>query len=414
MSERKKYKLKDLQKKIIGGGTPSKEISDYWNGDINWASVKDIKDDMYFLYDTEDKITSDGLNRSSSNLIPKNSILLATRIGVGKCCINKIDTAINQDLKAIHCNNDLCHSYYLLYLLKTLKDYFELIGHGTTVKGIRLEQLLDIEFFIPDVLTQKKIAGVLVVYDELIENNTRRIKILEEMAQSLYREWFVNFKFPGHEKVKLVDSPLGMIPEGWEVKNLGQVALFQNNTTDAGEHLSDCVYLPIECIPRKSLAIGETQSWKEAQSSLHLFDSGDILFGAMRPYFHKVVIAPFKGVTRKTCFVFKSLLPEYHAFTALTLFQESTVSFANAHSKGSTIPYAAWSQSMDSMPVIFPSKLQANQFQDAVGPMLDRIGKMFFQNTNLRQTRDLLLPRLISGELDVSGLDIDTSILDLQ
>jgi type I restriction enzyme, S subunit len=226
------------------------------------------------------------------------------------------------------------------------------------------------------------------------------------MAQNLYREWFVKFRFPGHEKVRFVDSPLGMIPEGWEVKRLDQVASFQNNGTVAGEHLRNRVYLPIDCIPRKSLAISETNLWSEAQSSLHLFDSGDILFGAMRPYFHKVVVAPFKGVTRKTCFVFKSRLPEYHAFTALTLFQESTVSFANAHTKGATIPYAVWPNAMDGMLVVVPPIQQAKQFQNAIGPMITKIGTIFFQNTNLRRTRDMLLPKLISGEVDVSDLDI--------
>ena len=253
---------------------------------------------------------------------------------------------------------------------------------------------------------QRKIAAILSAYDDLIENNLRRIKILEEMAQNLYREWFVKFRFPGHQHARFIDSPLGRIPKGWEVKRLDQVVIFQNNGTEAGEHLRERVYLPIDCIPRKSLAISETNSWTEAQSSLHLFDEGDILFGAMRPYFHKVIVAPFKGVTRKTCFVFKSAFPEYHAFAALTLFQESTVSFANAHSKGATIPYAVWPHSMDGMPVVVPSIEKARKFEDAIGPMIDRIGNMFFQNTALRRTRDLLLPRLISGEVDVSELDI--------
>lgn len=269
-----------------------------------------------------------------------------------------------------------------------------------------LKSIVDLEVPSPPLPTQRKIAAILSAYDDLIENNLRRIKILEGMAQNLYREWFVKFRFPGHQKARFTDSPLGRIPEGWKVKRLDQVALFQNNGTDAGEHLRDRVYLPIDCIPRRSLAITEIKLWKEAQSSLHLFDERDILFGAMRPYFHKVVVVPFKGVTRKTCFVFKSVLPEYHAFTALTLFQDSTVSFANAHSKGATIPYAVWPQSMDGMPVVVPSIEQAKRFEHAVGPMITRIGTMFFQNTSLHSTRDLLLPKLISGEVDVSELEI--------
>jgi len=281
------------------------------------------------------------------------------------------------------------------------------LAGGGTFPNLTQDTIRNFEIPFPE--HRRKIAAILSAYDDLIENNLRRIKILEEMAQNLYREWFVKFRFPGHQHVRFIDSPLGRIPEGWEVKRLDQVALFQNNGTDAGEHLSDHVYMPIDCISKRSLAICEIKSWKEAQSSLHLFDEGDILFGAMRPYFHKVVVAPFKGVTRKTCFVFKSVLPECHAFTALTLFQDSTVSFANSHSKGATIPYAVWPQSMDGMPVVFPSIKLVKRFEDAVGPMIARIGTMFFQNTNLRRTRDLLLPKLISGEVDVSELDIAIS-----
>jgi type I restriction enzyme S subunit len=277
---------------------------------------------------------------------------------------------------------------------------------GSAQPQIPITDLRQVSVPVPPLPTQRKIAAILSAYDDLIENNLRRIKILEGMAQNLYREWFVKFRFPGHQHARFVDSSLGRIPEGWVVKRLDQVVLFQNKGTAAGEHLSDRVYLPIDCIPRKSLAISEINTWREAQSSLHLFDEGDILFGAMRPYFHKVVVAPFKGVTRKTCFVFKSWLPEYHAFAALTLFQDSTVSFANAHSKGATIPYAVWPQSMDCMPVIVPANEQAKRFEDAVGPMIARIGTMFFQNTTLRRTRDLLLPKLISGDVDVSELEI--------
>ena len=193
------------------------------------------------------------------------------------------------------------------------------------------------------------------------------------------------------------------------MKRLDQVVIFQNNATRAGEHLNDRVYLPIDCIPRRSWTLGDTKSWKDAQSSLHLFEEGDILFGAMRPYFHKVVVAPFKGVTRRTCFVLRSASPEYHAFAALTLFQGATVSFANAHSKGATIPYAVWPDSMDGLPVVAPSIEIARMFEEAVGPMIGRTKTMFFQNAALRRTRDLLLPRLISGEVDVSELDIAVS-----
>ena len=182
----------------------------------------------------------------------------------------------------------ICDTLYFYYAAQGRVNLSDYKGHHPLFRQAYIP--------IPSLPTQHKIAAILSAYDDVIENNQRRIKILEEMAQNLYREWFVKFRFPGHQQARFVDSPLGPIPEGWEVKRLDQVVLFQNNGTKAGKHLSDRVYLPIDCIPRKSLSISEVKSWEEAQSSLHLFDAGDILFGAMRPYFHKVVVAPLEGV----------------------------------------------------------------------------------------------------------------------
>ena len=396
----------EVLEKIVGGGTPSKQRPDYWDGSIPWASVKDMADGQYKLANTKDSITIEGLNNSASNLIPSGNVIISTRMGLGRVYINKVDMAINQDLKALFPKKDV-NNKYLLWYMASIANKIQAIGSGTTVKGIRVEQLKSLEFIKPPINTQNKIAAILSAYDDLIENNLRRIKILEEMAQNLYREWFVNFRFPGHENTRFVDSPLGKIPEGWEVKCLKDLLIFKNKGTKAGEHLNNLAYLPIDLLPRKSLAISEVKPWEEAKSSLHLFEEGDFLFGAMRPYFHKVAEAPFNGVTRKTCFVFASKNPQYRAFALLTLFQESTVAYANAHSKGATIPYAVWSNAMDNMQFAMPPEKYAVMFENTVGSMISRIKMTYHLNKNLRQTRDLLLPKLISGELDVSGIDIE-------
>jgi type I restriction enzyme, S subunit len=300
---------------------------------------------------------------------------------------------------------------FLYYLFNTRNVRSQIRGSatGTKVRHTSPTRIGDVKVTIPNVSTQRKIASTLSAYDELIKNNTRRITILEVMAQALYQEWFVNFHFPGHENINLVDSPLGQIPLGWVVNRLDEVVIYQSNGTKAGEHLNDRVYLPIDCLTRRSLAVHNVKSWEEAKSSLHLFDEGDILFGAMRPYFHKVVVAPFNGVTRKTCFVFKPKLDNGHAFATLTLFQESTIAFANAHSRGSTIPYAVWKQGMDGMHVVSPPSGILKHFEQIVQPMLDNICLMYKRNRNLRQNRDLLFHKLMSGKLDVENLDIETS-----
>ena len=257
--------------------------------------------------------------------------------------------------------------------------------------------------------TQRKIAAVLSAYDDLIENNTRRIKILEDMAQTLYREWFVHFQFPGHENVPMVESPLGPIPQEWEIGEFGDIVENVKETVKSGKHLSHLPYVPIDCIPRRSISLVEQKPSSEAKSSLIAFEQNDILFGAMRSYFHKVILAPFDGITRQTCFVLRSKNPNNYPFDLFTAFQDSTVQYSSNHSTGSTIPYATWDHVLAAMPIFRPPNLLIKRFSEIVVPMLDSIHAMLKKNANLRKTRDLLLPKLISGKIDVSNLDIDTN-----
>jgi len=298
---------------------------------------------------------------------------------------------------------------YLYYAItdQRFTDYLTLSAKGAAYPAVDTEIIKRGKIPIWPIDIQQKIASILSAYDDLIENNTRRIQILEEMAQLIYREWFVNFRFPGHEKVKFVNSELGEIPEGWEVVKLEDIIENVKEKTEAGEHLKNREYLPIDCIPRKSFLLLESQDYTHAKSSLILFNRKDILFGNMRSYFHKVIIAPFDGVTRTTCFVLRPRNKNYLSYAYLTLFNEKTVSYSAQHSKGSTIPYAVWEGGLAEMKIIMPSRKIIDAFEKIISPILEISINTFFKLRNLRTARDLLLPKLISGEIDVSNLDID-------
>ena len=298
---------------------------------------------------------------------------------------------------------------YLYYAItdQRFTDYLTLSAKGAAYPAVDTEIIKRGKIPIWPIDIQQKIASILSTYDDLIENNTRRIQILEEMAQLIYREWFVNFRFPGHEKVKFVNSELGEIPEGWEVVKLEDIIENVKEKTEAGEHLKNREYLPIDCIPRKSFLLLESQDYTHAKSSLILFNRKDILFGNMRSYFHKVIIAPFDGVTRTTCFVLRPRNKNYLSYAYLTLFNEKTVSYSAQHSKGSTIPYAVWEGGLAEMKIIMPSRKIIDAFEKIISPILEISINTFFKLRNLRTARDLLLPKLISGEIDVSNLDID-------
>ena len=339
-------------------------------------------------------------------LFARRSLVLE---GAGKCSLVVRPTetmTFESSIIRARPNRFVAEPQFLYYLFASPlgRAIMASIATRTAVSGIRGSDLSKVGLPLPPLPIQRRIAGILSAYDELIENSQRRIKILESMARALYREWFVHFRFPGHESVPLVPSPLGKIPQGWEATRLGNLITYKRQATKPGAHLEDRQYVPIDCLPSKSLALLEAKPIIEAQSSLQLFEKGDILFGAMRPYFHKVVVAPFPGVTRTTCFVFKPVRPEWHAFATMTAFDEATVAYANAHSQGATIPYAVWDGSLSEMPIVLPSPAVIHRYESVAAPILAQLAQSFFTLGNLRRTRDLLLPRLLSGQIDVEAM----------
>lgn len=159
-------------------------------------------------------------------------------------------------------------------------------------------------------------------------------------------------------------------------------------------------YLPIDCLPQKSIGYIDTNDIKLAKSSLVSFDKGDIIFGAMRPYFHKVVVARDKGITRSTCFVLNSRSASMWGYVAMLLFNTVTVEYATQISVGTTMPYVRW-KDMKLMPSLIPNKQIAISFDNLVKPMIEKVGLLANQIRALAQARDCLLPKLMSGEVEM-------------
>jgi len=274
---------------------------------------------------------------------------------------------------------------------------------GTTRLRITRRNLAQFPIPKPPLPIQCKIAAILSTYDDLIENNTRRIKILEEMTQRIYCEWFVNFRYPGHEKAKFVDSPLGKIPEGWEVKKLGDACNiimgqspksefyndrgnglpFHQGVTNFGSHF------PIHktyCTVQKRLA-----------------NIGDILFSVRAPV-GRINLANSQIILgRGLCGIRNK--EEYQCFT---LFQLKDRFKKEDIIGGGTIFKSVTKDDMFNVAYVFPGEKLTGRFESLARPMVDEIENLTAKNANLHQTRDLLLPKLISGELDVSELDIET------
>jgi len=185
----KGWEVKNLESMIelVGGGTPSRKNETYWGDEISWATVKDLKGDL--LSDTQESITKDGLENSSSKLIPAGNLIICSRMNVGKVMMNSIDVAINQDLKGIFIKNGY-DIEFIFYYLKSQKKYFEDVASGATVKGIKLEHIKSLKTPVPDSKTLKQFKETVSSIRNLRDNYLSSLKKSEELFSSLVQKAF--------------------------------------------------------------------------------------------------------------------------------------------------------------------------------------------------------------------------------
>ena len=303
---------------------------------------------------------------------------------------------------------------FLFYLLRQniFKSYIINTAQGAASQAaITLESLRAYTFLLPPVPTQRKIARILSTYDDLIENNTRRIAILEEMVQALYREWFVRFRFPGHENVPLVPTPLGDIPQGWKVVKVEDAVHINPKTTvprDGEKH-----FVPMGAVPHKTMLIDVSQVEMRTGNSGSKFKNGDTLFARITPCLEngKTAFVSFLpsddvafGSTEFIVLRSKTVCPEYVYLLARSdPFRDNAIKSMS----GATGRQRVQEKCFDKYLIAHPDLATITSFSSAVEPMFKAVFILAKKNAVLRKTRDLLLPRLISGELDVENLDID-------
>ncbi|MFN8586486.1 MAG: restriction endonuclease subunit S [Candidatus Eisenbacteria bacterium] len=312
---------------------------------------------------------------------------------------------LGRRMALIRTNPDKVDARFLLYYFFT-EEWRTVIQRntltGSTVDRIPLTTFPEFPVRVPSVEVQRCIADALSAYDELIENSQRRIKILEEMARALYREWFVHFRFPGHERSRLVRSALGEIPAGWRATKLGTIAEEMRRNVPKGLLAEPQPYVGLEHIPRRSLALDSWDTVAELGSNKLEFKRGEVLFGKIRPYFHKVSVAPFDGLCSADTIVLRARRPEYRALMTTCVSSDSFVAEASATANGAKMPRASWDV-LQKFPVVIPTDTVAQKFNEVVARLVDQQQVLVFQILNLRRTRDLLLPRLLSGQIELDA-----------
>jgi len=319
---------------------------------------------------------------------------------------------------------DLLDKYFLYYLFNTqsVRVQIRATANGAKVRHTSPSRIYEVIVDLPDVSVQRRIASILGAYDDLIENNLWRIRILEEMARILYKEWFVDFRFPGHEKhgprpasneackptrpnaPGWHPSSLGPIPTGWKVKELGEMVTQECKGVNPDTVDPDTPYVGLEHIPRKSIALFEWGRASDVDSMKYRFQKGDILFGKIRPYFHKVSVAHLDGICSSDTIVIRSRSQDFFGPVLCCVSSAEFVDQATQTSNGTKMPRANW-KVLVKYPLAIPPSALLERFTAMICDIVTLIHNLVAKNVQLRHTRNLLLPKLISGEILVTGTD---------
>ena len=381
------------------------------------------------------RVSEETYQEWSKRAVPQaEDLILAREAPVGNVAIipKNLKICLGQRTVLIRPDKNKVCPMFLVYCMLGDEIQSRLLGHstGATVSHLNMRDIRNLELpKLPRLPTQRKIAAVLSAYDDLIENNTRRIKILEEMASAIHREWFVEFHFPGHEQVEMVESELGLIPQGWEVKKVEEFVVdhigggWGKEDNDSkhivpayvirGTDFSEVRHLAIDTCPLRYHTQSNFKSRELKPNDIVMEISGGskdwgvgrsilVTPQLLSAFNESVICASFckkLSLDEKTFspLIFIIYLQEAYKSRNLELYELRSTGIRN-------FQFPVFLQ-REQLPV--PLFSIQRQFVAQVQPLIDSIQNIGAKNTNLRQTRDLLLPKLISGEIDVSELDID-------
>ena len=400
----REVQIEHLCSKVTSGSTPLRSRADFYDGGtIDWYKTGELKD--WYLEPADERITERALKETSVKLFPANTVLMAM-YGDGKTITSmgmlRAPAATNQACSAMLVDEAKCDPRYFFYALKGRRDLLLKVASGGAQRNLSGKLIKEFHLPVPPLPIQRRIAGILSAYDELIENSQRRIKILEAMARALYREWFVHFRFPGHESVPRVPSPLGEIPQGWEVRPFTEIAdVLSGGTpkTDIAEYWNgeipfftprdapDCFY--VQDADKHVTELGLSK----CASALY---SPDTVFITARGTVGKVALPSVPMAMNQSCYALRGKAGVTQRYLFLLTLQQ--VDYLKTNTGGATFDTIVV-DTFRRMQIVIPPRAVIAHFTETVDSMFEAVNTLQRQIQTLRHTRDLLLPRLLSGQI---------------
>ncbi|PJE98952.1 restriction endonuclease subunit S [Prevotella intermedia] len=382
--ERKKewqnVRLGNICTKVCSGGTPTSTNPAYYNGNVPWLNTNEVN--FCNIYSTNRTISEEGLKQSAAKYVPENTIIVAMYgVTAGKCAITKIPLTTNQACCNLIIDKEKADYRYVFYYLKQQSNYLNRLAVGGAQQNLNAITIKKFQIALPSLPIQQKIASILSTYDTLIENNNRRIHLLEQMAENLYKEWFVRFRFPGHEKVEMENG----LPKGWKVEKLGEYANISTGKCNREDAEEDGIYPLFD----RSQEIKKSNNWIKDCEAIIVPGEGTSFI----PRYYK---GKFNLHQRCYCIEPTIEYTGFYLFYSIMLNRKYFLSVAT----GATVP-SLRQNNFTNMKLVIADMKVIRKYNKIANIISLQIDKLAHQNTLLTRQRDLLLPRLMSGKLEV-------------
>lgn len=396
-----KVKLGDICKYVTSGGTPKSSIKEYYEPkQIPWLKTKEVN--YCRIYETEAYISKDGLDNSSAKMIPQNSVIVAMYgqgDTAGRVAINKIPLTTNQACCNLIIDETKAYYEFVYYQLVTLYEKMVSLKNGGAQPNLNAAIIKSMEIKLPPLKTQRYIADILSSYDNLIENNQKQIKLLEEAARRLYKEWFVDLRFPGHENTKIVDG----VPEGWQWCKVRDVADINSSALPKNYKEDFIDYVDLGSVRCGHIETRTRYNLNEAPGrAKRCAKDGDIIWGMVRPNLkaYALVTNPKETDVFSTGFAVLSAKKVPYSYLYCAVTQEEFVGYLVNATNGAAYP-AVKPVHFEVADILKPDDKVLEQFHSVADSIYRKKEALENQNHNLRESRDLILPKLMSGEVEV-------------
>lgn len=434
--------LGEISEKIGDGihGTPTYNNS----GNYYFINGSNLIDNSIKITETTKCVDHDEYLKHRKKL-SNNTVLVSINGTIGNTALyNNENIILGKSACYINLKDNIS-KHFILYVLSgyLFQEYIQRCSTGSTIKNVSLKMMRDFRFLMPESKEeQEKVVRIIQKIDELKRLNNAQNQTLEQMSQALFKSWFVDFDpvidnaldagnpipealqsraelrqkvrssadfkplpaeicslFPG----EFEETELGWVPKGWCIKDFSVIAKLIKDNVKSENICDDIHYIGLEHLERKHIFITNYGNGGDVSSNKSAFDKNDLLFGKLRPYFHKVALAPFSGICSTDILVFRAKENIYRSLMAMYAFTDDFIAYANLRSTGTRMPRAE-AKDLLNYKIVLPNKNVLEKFEVLLENYWIKGQLNNYENEKLTALRDTLLPKLISGKLSVEDL----------